>query len=225
MRCRLFDWISKRLRGANETTGARAVHAASGASETASARGYTIENAWRDHLAPELRALGFKGSGRHYIRMVDGFAMTVSLQGSMGGGQFAVNLGLQPLAIPDASGKRGDGKALREIDCVFRTRLSPDRNDMWWAYDDSAESRIDAARVAAKLFRDHAMALFEERIAFFNTVSPAHLDQTTPVTCMTLALLREAQGNEEQARAFARLARDNARPGWVALRRVEHLLD
>lgn len=48
-----------------------------------------LETAIREHLAPVLRADGFRGTGRSFRRVVNGWVQVVNVRGSRYGDQFA----------------------------------------------------------------------------------------------------------------------------------------
>lgn len=186
---------------------------------------YTIENAWRDNFAPVMRELGFKGSGRHFRRVDGGFVQTVNLQGSQYGGKFAVNLGLQPASIPNGVGETVDPKTIKEIECVFRNRLTYDGGDTWWPYGDDPKSKGDAAISAARLFREKALIHFQDHAQFAKKISPEEIGKTGPGVCVALALLRERHGHIEQAKRFAQLAMaQGSSKYWKGYSPIKHLL-
>jgi hypothetical protein len=185
---------------------------------------FSIEKAWQENLAPIIRNQKFKGSGRNFRQIVDEFALAVNLQGSRYGGKFAINLGVQPLAIPNVLGALPDPKTIKEIECAFRDRLTEDGCDTWWSYDQIADSMRSAAHDAANLFQSKAMDHFHERIRFLSEVTPESIGASVPMTYVSLALLREADGKLDEARAFAQLARDRATSSWVTPNSMKHLL-
>jgi hypothetical protein len=193
--------------------------------EAGSQASYSIENAWRDHLAPVMRDIGFKGSGRNYRLVTDQFALAVNLQGSRYGTKFTVNLGVQPIAIPNVIGKVVDLKNFKEIECTFRDRLTTDGRDTWWSYTDDPSSMRDAAQGAAELFRTNAMPQFTERMNFALSATPETVGRGPPMVLVAFALLRETQGELTQAKAFARMARETATPSWISPTSLRHLLE
>src|SRR5262249_53569414 len=116
-----------------------------------------LESAIRQHLAPQLRADGFAGSGRTFRRVVGGWIHVVSVQGSRYGGSFAVNLAVHPIGIPDLRGNTPDPKVITEELCEFRRRLSgsEDRHDMWWKHDSTTEGMGAAMREATAIYVDN----------------------------------------------------------------------
>lgn len=219
-----FDWIKTRL-GQTGPSRSAVPTAPTEQAESSSHATYSIENAWRDHLAPVIRDIGFKGSGRNYRLVTDQFALAVNLQGSRYGTKFTVNLGVQPIAIPNVIGKTFDLKTFKEIECAFRERLTADGRDTWWSYTDDATSMRDAAQSAARLFRANAMSQFSERMSFVLSATPETVGRGPPMTMVSFALLRETQGELMQARAFAHMARETATPSWITPTSLRHLLD
>lgn len=184
----------------------------------------TIEDAWRDHFAPRLRSLGFKGSGRHFRKLDKDFVRTVNLQGSQYGRRFVVNLGLQPLGIPNVIGEHVDPKKIKEIECAFRYRLSENGCEVWWPYTSDPKTMVRAACDAADLFERRAQEYLDEQVEFILTVTPEGLGRTLPTDYVEFALLREAQGDLVQARAFVEKAVERASRNWVENSAVRHLL-
>lgn len=221
-----LNWIRARLgkTGTGEYNKLTAPVDGAGQPDAGTQTPYSIEYAWREHLAPAIRDLGFKGSGRNYRLITDQFALAVNLQGSRHGGKFAINLGIHPLAIPIVNGKAIDIKSFREVECAFRERLTADGRDTWWSYADDAPSIRDAAQNAASLFRANAMAQFNARMNFALSATPQTVGRVLPMTLVSFALLREAQGNLAQAKAFAHLARKTAMSSWITPVSLRHLI-
>jgi hypothetical protein len=179
---------------------------------------YSIDDALRDYFAPVIRAAGFKGSGRNFWRVTDAFALVVNVQGSMSGGRFAVNLGLQPLLLLDEEPRK-----LKEYRCDFRQRLSENDCDQWWRYSTSPLSTREAAKAAATVFSTIGAQAFEQQTgpdAPILSISAAEFSETEERfsgfrnnltrTARALALLREKQGDRPEAIKFAEIARGKA---------------
>lgn len=166
-------------------------------------------------FAPTLRADGFTGSGKTFRRTRNGQIHVINVQGSTYGGQFAVNLAIQPLAIPDLLGNEPDAKKISERACELRRRLSESGSDQWWRYDDqpSLEQAMNDART---IYEAYGRPLFEAM-----AMSPSPLDTITveqladgPVRlygfattkvrlALLLARLRETEGKISDAASFA----------------------
>ena len=200
---------------------------------------YTIDAALRDHFAPVLRAHGFKGSGRHFRRVSAGVFQAVNIQGSMGGGMFAVNLGIHPLGLPVFLDETLDVKKARELECEFRRRLSKDGADQWWSYFDTRASVIEAAQEAADVFERHGMPLFHRQADHDGplfTLTPEQYEfegarplsgfaNSGPRMALALARIRKQQGKLTEARHFALIGLTPDSAGWLGHTLLRELAD
>jgi hypothetical protein len=75
-------------------------------------------------IVPELRAIGFRGSGQTYRKSEGDFVFVVNFQRSRWGDVFYVNLGAQPTFIPTEGG--ADLTRLKEYECILRRRVGED---------------------------------------------------------------------------------------------------
>ena len=190
-----------------------------------------LELALREHFVPSLRVDGFSGSGRNFRRVRDGWVHVVNVQGSSYGGQFAVNLGLQPLSIFHVLGELPDSKRITEPLCEFRRRLSSDGADQWWTHASTQESMNEAARDACAVYETTGRDLFRRVCGAqppFAQVTPGAFASGTFDFCgfgstqvrmaLVLARLRRAEGRTREAAGFAEIGLAGA-GGAVALRR------
>ncbi|CAB3753016.1 hypothetical protein GQ57_20495 [Burkholderia sp. MSh2] len=191
-----------------------------------------LDTVIRESLAPSLRADGFAGSGRTFRRVRNAWVQVVNIQGAREGGRFAINLGLQPLAIPDALGNAPEPKRLTESLCEFRRRLAERGADQWWSHAPAAESLRAAVSAAARVYVETGRPLLD-RLATpdmpMNTVTPddfAHgrydfsgFAATMARMALALARLRQAQGQVAASVAFARLGLTHCGDGATGLRR------
>lgn len=177
-----------------------------------------LEISIKEHLAPVLRADGFTGSGRTFRRVVGDFVQVVNVQGSRYGGQFAVNLGIHPLCIPDLRSEVPDPKKITEELCEFRRRLSESGADQWWKHDGSQESMSTAIKAAATVYYTIGRQLLEH---FNGSVSPIHIvtpeafengqysfqgfGSTNVRMALALARFRQAKGHTAAAKKFANI--------------------
>ena len=102
----------------------------------------------RDRFAPELRKLGFKGSGSNFRRIRADVISTINIQGNKYGGSSAVNFGLHLTFLPLYwNNELPEVPKIKEVDCEFRDRLAPKgESDYWWKYGgllSSPSSRVD----------------------------------------------------------------------------------
>jgi len=177
-----------------------------------------IETAIREHLAPVLRADGFAGSGRTFRRVVGDWIQVVNVQGSRYGGQFAVNLGLQPSCIPDVKGNVPNPKKITVDLCEFRRRMSDStsREDKWWKHDATDASTAAAVLDAARTYSQTGRSLLAEATADsadLNMVSVGGFaagkfdflgfGSAQCRMAFAMARLRKAQGLSAEAREFA----------------------
>lgn len=176
----------------------------------------SVELALRNHFVPSLRADGFSGSGRTFRRVSDGWVQVINVQGSRYGGQFAVNLGLQPLSIFHVLGEAPDPKKITESLCEFRRRLSDSGADQWWAYEPTQESMNEAAREACAVYETIGRDLFRHVGGAQSQINGATPDafasgafdfsgfgSTQVRMALVLARLRNAQGRTRDAASFA----------------------
>lgn len=174
-----------------------------------------VETIIKSRFAPMLREDGFIGSGRTFRRTRNGQIHVVNVQGSRYGGQFAINLAIQPVTIPDVLGNEPDLKKITEVACEFRKRLSEFGADKWWKYDD-LESLEKAMGDAAKVYEAFGRPAFEAmsmQPSPLETMTATQLSDgplgfngfgTTKVRlALVLARLREAEGRIVDAVSFA----------------------
>lgn len=175
-----------------------------------------LENSIREHFAPQLRADGFAGSGRTFRRARDGWVHVLTVQSSRWGGQFAINLGLQPLAVPDVLGNPADPKKITESLCEFRRRLSSSESDKWWSHEPTQDSMNEAVKAATLMYLETGRSLFSRITgtgAPFDSVTPeafakgdfnfAGFGSTAIRMALVLARLRASQGRKSDSIAFA----------------------
>lgn len=171
-----------------------------------------LEAAIRAELAPVLRMSGFAGSGRTFRRTKERCIDVVNIQGSRYGGKFTINLAVQPLSIPDVTGKAPDPRRITEAYCEFRRRLG-DR-DIWWEHDETEVSMRNAVRAATVAYEQcGASDLFEQFTrqlsnATADALASGSLDlagfgSTKVRLALALSRLRAAEGATAEARAFA----------------------
>ncbi|KRR25440.1 hypothetical protein CQ14_10720 [Bradyrhizobium lablabi] len=180
---------------------------------------HRLESSIKEHLAPVLKDDGFVGSGRTFRRISGDLIHVVQVQGSRYGGQFAVNLGIQPASIPDLAGNSPDATKIRPELCEFRRRLSEAESDQWWNHAGSKESMDAAVRAAASVYATIGRKLFAEMSgpeSPLHNITPAQFEaglygfsgfgSTKVRMARSLALMRQSLGNLIDAGAFARIA-------------------
>lgn len=176
-----------------------------------------LESSIRKCFLPYLKEDGFRGSGRTFRRVINDWIQVVNFQGSMYGGQFAINLGLHHVHLPIISGPILNPEKIREYECGFRRRLSDSDLDKWWKHD-STESSMDAAVTdAAEVYLSVGRPLLNNLGALesaFDSVTPGLLDSKgigflgftaggDVLTALALARLRKLQRRQTESKAFA----------------------
>jgi hypothetical protein len=192
---------------------------------------YTLEKSIRSHLAPVLRAEGFVGSGRTFRRIGEHLIQVVQVQGSQWGGQFAVNLGIQPTCIQSDLSTPADFRKIAPEACEFRRRLSTDGADQWWSYVGTPESMDAAVAEATEVYLavgPPAFAAMSDANSPIWTLTPKEFAGRAPKLlgfeslgfmstevrmARALALMRQAAGNRQDAVGFARHALDQIGDG------------
>jgi hypothetical protein len=177
-----------------------------------------LELSIKNHFVPILRADGFSGSGRNFRRVASDLILALQVQSSRDGGKFAVNLGIHPLAVPDALGGLPDPKKIVVTLCELRRRLSEHGSDQWWGYEATQTSMDEAVVRAARVYEMTGRRLFAEQTS---PSSPLYLCTsekfgvgdfdlsgfaTTKARLARLfSIMRGASGNRDEQRAFARI--------------------
>jgi hypothetical protein len=195
-----------------------------------------LETSVKVHLAPVLRGEGFKGSGRNYRRVVGDLIQALNVQGSRYDGQFAINMGIQPIAIPDVLGSQVEPMKMTEPYCEFRRRLSETGGDQWWSHTDTQESMDQAVKVATSVYANVGRALFAAMSGPscpLHTVTPAQFaadtftfhgfGSTNTRMAFALARLRKAQNRPEECGAFADIALRDIGRGFALIEELEGL--
>lgn len=175
-----------------------------------------LESSIRAHLRPHLKEDGFAGSGRTFRKLTNNLIQVVNVQGFSFGGKFAINLGIQPLYIPDVTGKRPEPKSITESECELRRRMTETGVDQWWAHDPTAESMDDAVRAAADVYvrvgRPMLAALGASYSPIFSII-PEQMPKfrhylrgfgsTDCRMALVLSRLRKSEARLAEAKAFA----------------------
>lgn len=175
-----------------------------------------LEISIRAHLAPVLRKDGFLGSGRTFRRVQGDLVQVINIQGSRYGGEFAVNLAIQPLAIPDGQGNTPDPKKILEYQCELRRRMTESGADQWWKHGDSQEGMDNAVKAATDVYERIRRQLFERMsgpASPLYTMTPKELESsreplngfgtTAARLALVLGRMRKVAGNQADATAFA----------------------
>ncbi len=175
-----------------------------------------LELSIRSHLLPRLKEDGFSGSGRTFRRIINRWIQVLNVQVSRHDGQFAINLGIQPISVPDVLGNAPDPKKITESRCEFRRRLSESGEDQWWDYSPSQESMDVAVLGAADVYVRVGRPLLARLGAVdspLSLISPEDFKEgrtdflgfgsTNVRMALVFARMRNAEGKLAESRGFA----------------------
>jgi hypothetical protein len=177
-------------------------------------------------LGPLLRSHGFKGSRQNVRKLTEQCVSVVNFQKGSGGDRFYVNLGVQPLFIPDVGGHDPDPKKIKEYECVFRRRLPPLQGMLGWPY------AMDSTRLEA--LKSELLSAIGQYIEPLMHV-PGPLTELTPeefmtraedplfgrldaANCLVFARIAMARRQNDKAYAFARHGLEICPPAASSLR-------
>lgn len=179
----------------------------------------SLVKAIRRHLAPVLRSEGFLGTGQRYWRVVGGQCHVIAVQGSRYGGKFAINMGIQPMSIPLRSGETPEPQRIREMECLFRRRLTLQHADQWWDYQPNQSSMDAAIRDASIVYEQIGKCQLEfmsKPDSPMNTLTPEAFASSTYdfkgfgnsafLMAWALAHMRMASGKRAEAQGFVEVA-------------------
>lgn len=123
------------------------------------------------------------------------------------------------MSVPLRPGGMPEPKRLRVIECMFRRRLAVQNGDQWWDYQSGQHSMDtavgDACAVYEQIGKRQLEAMAEPRSSISTVTARAFAARdfdfsgfrnTDIMMAWTLAQMRKAAGNDEEAREFARFA-------------------
>ena len=187
-------------------------------------------------FAPKLRELGFSGSGQHFRRFTGEIINAINIQGSKYGDECAVNLGLHLTFLP----MKGctNVRKIKEIDCEFRSRLSPDmKSDYWWKYGGRLDSPTLSARNLITTYLESGEPYFRQydNVEKFTSLfsldevnGDTYIDKLGGITSVRAALamarIHEHLGNTSESKQFAALGLANIGSGTLLQSEFESLL-
>jgi|GEM_PF-4310808 len=119
---------------------------------------------------PLLSSWNFSGSGKDYWYHSEHAVCVINFQGSRDADGFFINVGVQPLLIPNFLGETPDRNGMSEPSCVFRSRVDPPHGMAMWTYELESDEYDDV--------RDALTDKYVEYIVPLTTV-PGPLNQIT----------------------------------------------
>ena len=197
-------------------------------------------NILKQELSPELRKIGFKGSGQNFLRIENEVVNIVNIQNYKYGGSCTINLGLHLSFLPmNWTTELPNLKIIKEYDCEFRTRLAPySRSDYWWKYDGFLSSPEKKARHLIKTYFKYGEPQFTkfdsiEKIAAMFTIGEFKKedwltvfgDITLQRGVLTMARIHRHLGNMPMAREFAIFGLENLGKATALQSQYEEILN
>jgi len=120
-------------------------------------------------LYPQLREMGFKGSGTTLRHLQNDVAKVFHIQGSAGGDGCYVNLGLHILTL-EQNPRRGKiiPEKIREGQCVIRKRMMPGLNPITreagnsrWLYGESEDEMMISIQTMIRSWEERGAPVFK----------------------------------------------------------------
>jgi len=128
-------------------------------------------NQLKEDFIPVLRESGFKGSGQNFRRVTGEVIHAINIQNYKYGGSCCINLGLHFTFLPACWNSNSilEAQKIKEIDCEFRSRLTPKgENDYWWKFEGNEPfgSTSESIKHLCETYQQIGCGFFEE----FNSV-------------------------------------------------------
>jgi len=173
-------------------------------------------DALKAEFVPNLRRLGFKGTGNRFTRLRSPFIDCVWLWTY--NRQIRIEVALHTTFWPTVLGKTPDVKRLHVADCDFRKTIAPPtRGGFGWSYGESPEQSSRTVMAMARAYEEKGettLAKFQTLPGPFALITEADVDSGIVKTAfdwqgpvrvaMRLAQMYEYLGQPTKALAFAR---------------------
>ena len=193
----------------------------------------------KSEFAPKLRGLGFLGTGNHFRRLNGEIINAINIQGNKYGGSCAVNLGLHLTFLPLTwCSALPDVRKIKEIDCEFRTRLSPDmKSDYWWEYGGLRNSPTQSARHLIDTYLERGEPHFQQYDSVEKIAAMISVDEikqgsylytfggiTSVRAALAMARVHTHLGNTIESKQFAEAGLENIGNASLLRREFESIL-
>lgn len=122
-----------------------------------------FQNQLKAVLTPVLKSQGFRQSGTTYRRTIGDVVHVIQIQGSQHGGQCCVCLGIHLAFFPSVgSNAPCDPASIKEPECEFRSRLTPQgQSDYWWSYGTTEPESEASACSIRDLYQERGASYFD----------------------------------------------------------------
>jgi hypothetical protein len=134
------------------------------------------------HLAPNIRQLGWKGSGFYFYQQNPNHVVNIfGIQGSWFGGSVCCETAIHFDFLKDLSHNEIDISKTTYASCIIRKRLSPKGDgDHHWTFRDKEEENLKSLSQIWDAFITHGMTFYNDFANFpypFDTIEPEDLRQ------------------------------------------------
>ena len=175
-----------------------------------------------DVLYPTLREEGFRGSGATLRRIREPLIHVFNVQGSSNAKGCYINLGVHLEFLETVSGRHL--MDIREVDCAFRTRLSPSepRSLGRWQYGFYQLDGVKTAKSIVEEWSTEGHKFFSQYEtypdSFRDIVANANVDEERPIDLFIFAKIARELGLPDRALALAEGALPKVPPMAASLR-------
>lgn len=134
------------------------------------------------HLAPNIRQLGWKGSGFHFFQHNTNHVVNIfGIQGSWFGGSVCCETAIHFDFLKDLSHEEINISKTTYASCIIRNRLSPKGlGDYHWTFRDREEENLKSLNQIWEAFITHGMTFYNDFANFpypFDAIEPKDLKQ------------------------------------------------
>ncbi len=129
------------------------------------------------HFTPEVRKLGWKGSGFNFRQETDSPVVNIfGIQGSRWGGSVCCETAIHFNFLHDLTHNQIDISKTTYASCMIRNRLSPQgEGDYHWNFRDNEEDNVKSISQILSAFKTHGTNFYNEFVDF-----PHPFDKITP---------------------------------------------
>lgn len=113
------------------------------------------------HLAPQLRELGFQGSGFNYKKTSGNYIHTIQFFGNKYGGEGWVEVGVHLDFLPDSIHEPADLKTIKTIDCIYRHSLHLENGNQMVDYGMNEEEAEESIGLIYDMILQQGMPYFD----------------------------------------------------------------
>lgn len=133
-----------------------------------------------EHLSPNIRQLGWKGSGFHFYKHDANHVVNIfGIQGSWHGSSVCCETAIHFDFVPDLAHQDIDIAKTTYASCIIRNRLSPKGfGDYHWMFRNNEEENVKSVNQIWTAFNTHGLTFYNDFANFpfpFDTIKPEEL--------------------------------------------------